>query len=257
MPGDDFPRLYDAHLQFFEDDLSLWRRLARACGGPILELGCGTGRVLLSLAREGFEVAGLDRDPGMLDRAAGHLAGEPGLQVRLHLGDLREFRLTARYPLILAPCNTLAGLAVHELVAALTTARRHLAQAGCLAAELPVADDRQDLVGDEPIDVFEDAQDGHAIQLYARQTWHDNPARLQVEWAYDELLPDGRVLRTLVPAVYFLRTPEVMADLLHQAGFESIALYGDYDLSPLRPDSPRLLLLAGLGAVPPLQEGKP
>ena len=248
MPSDDFPRLYEAQQRFFNEDLSLWLRLARARPGRILELGCGTGRVLLALAREGFEVAGLDANAGMLARASRNLAAEPGLPVALHHGDLRDFRLPGRYSLILVPCNTLSSLDPAEAAAALASARQHLAAQGLLAAELPAPGDRQDIADDEPIDAFEEPERGHPVQVYARQTWLDDPPRARVLWSYDELLPDGRVVRTQVPTNYFLRTPETMADLLHKAGFKSVAFFGDYDLSPLCAESPRLLVVAGRDA---------
>ncbi len=250
MPFDDFPRLYEAQLHSFDEDVALWLRLARARPGRILELGCGTGRVLLPLARAGFAVDGLDHDAGMLARAGRRLAAEPALQITLHRGDLVDFELPARYSLILAPCNTLASLDPAEVAGTLAAAHRHLEGQGLFAAELPARVDMQDVDDDEPLEAFHEPERGVPVQVYARQSWLENPARAVVLWSYDELLPDGRVVRTQVPATYYLRTPETMADLLRQAGFESAAAFGDYDLSPLGADSPRVLVLAGSGVRP-------
>ena len=61
-----FPTLYHAHHGQYQEDLPFWLKLANQQGGPVLELGCGTGRVLLPLARGGFQTVGLDNDLEML-----------------------------------------------------------------------------------------------------------------------------------------------------------------------------------------------
>lgn len=77
-------------------DLALWEELADGRDGPILDLGCGAGRVLRHLARRGHEVRGLDRDPKLIE----------GLAVA-ELGDAREFELGRRFGLVLAPMQLL------------------------------------------------------------------------------------------------------------------------------------------------------
>jgi len=77
-------------------DLELWEELAADRDGPILDLGCGTGRVLSHLARRGYEVCGLDRDPKLIDKLAG-----------TELGDARDFELGRRFELVLAPMQLL------------------------------------------------------------------------------------------------------------------------------------------------------
>ena len=60
------PLLYHAHHNRYKEDLPFWLELAARHGDPVLELGCGSGRVLLALAQDGYQVYGLDNDPGML-----------------------------------------------------------------------------------------------------------------------------------------------------------------------------------------------
>lgn len=93
---------HDVECGSYGADLALWEELARDTGGPVLELGCGTGRVVLHLARRGHEAVGLDRDPELLAALAERGAGLP---VRTATADAREFALDERFGLILAPTH--------------------------------------------------------------------------------------------------------------------------------------------------------
>jgi SAM-dependent methyltransferase len=95
---------HDVECGSYAADLPLWEELAERCGGPVLELGCGTGRVALHLARRGHQVIGLDRDPELLAVLAERGAGLPveGLEA-----DAREFAVEIPASLILAPTHLL------------------------------------------------------------------------------------------------------------------------------------------------------
>jgi SAM-dependent methyltransferase len=83
---------HEAECGGYAADLPLWEELVEAASGPILELGCGTGRVLSHLARRGYDVVGLDQDPRLI-------AGLATAQ----LGDARDFDLGRRFAVVLAP----------------------------------------------------------------------------------------------------------------------------------------------------------
>jgi SAM-dependent methyltransferase len=124
-------------------DLPLWEELAERCGGPILELGCGTGRVAMHLARRGHEVLGLDSDPALLE-----VLGERarGLPIGIVHADARSFALAEPVSLVLAPTHLLQLLGDSgERVECLRSAAAALRPGGLLAAaiveELPEADD--------------------------------------------------------------------------------------------------------------------
>ena len=95
---------HDVECGAYEADLGLWEKLADVAGGAILDLGCGTGRVALHLARRGHRVVGLDADAALLgvleERAA-------GLPVGVELGDARGFDLGSEFGLVLAPMQLL------------------------------------------------------------------------------------------------------------------------------------------------------
>jgi SAM-dependent methyltransferase len=121
-------------------DLPFYLDLATRIGGPVLEMGCGTGRVLLPIARAGIEIHGLDSSPAMLQILQNHLQDEPAAvqrRVVLHEGDMRSFRGRQKYPLVTIPFRPLQHMyTVEDQVAALRTAAFHLAEEGVLAFDV-------------------------------------------------------------------------------------------------------------------------
>ena len=95
---------HDVECGSYAADLPLWEELAERCEGPVLELGCGTGRVALHLARRGYEVIGLDAEPELLSELAARGAGMP---VSTLEADAREFELSEPAALVLAPTHLL------------------------------------------------------------------------------------------------------------------------------------------------------
>jgi SAM-dependent methyltransferase len=134
---------HDLECGGYEADLSLWESLADSQAGPVLELGCGTGRVALHLARRGHRVLGLDRDErllGVLRRRAA------GLGVEVEAGDARDFRLGASFALALAPMQLLQLFSgPQERIRCLRCLREHLRPGGLAAIAIvesvPVAAD--------------------------------------------------------------------------------------------------------------------
>jgi SAM-dependent methyltransferase len=93
---------HDVECGGYDADLPLWRELARGAGGPILDLGAGTGRVTLDLAAAGHDVTALDADAVLLDELAGR-AHERGLHVRCITADARALDSVGLFSLVLAP----------------------------------------------------------------------------------------------------------------------------------------------------------
>jgi SAM-dependent methyltransferase len=120
--------------------LELAADLAHRSVGPILEIACGTGRVLLPIARNGIDIHGVDNSLPMLKILRNRLAGEPHdvrQRVTLHEGDMRDFRLDAQYSLVIIPFRPMQHmLTVRDQVSALTTAASHLSDTGILAFDV-------------------------------------------------------------------------------------------------------------------------
>lgn len=124
------PARYDAEYAGIEADVRFYLERARRVGGRILELGCGTGRVLLPLCRSGLAADGLDASPEMLEALRRH---RPPTSTRLHLADMRDFSLSTRYRLVIAPLNALMHLLTEaDLRSCLRCVRRHLEPGGRL-----------------------------------------------------------------------------------------------------------------------------
>jgi SAM-dependent methyltransferase len=122
---------HDLECGAYEADLPLWRRLAADHTGPILDVGAGTGRVTLDLARRGHRVTALDHDPLLLAELERRATG---LSIATVRGDARSFELRERFQSIIVPMQTiqlLGGRAGRERF--LSHAARHLRPCGVLA----------------------------------------------------------------------------------------------------------------------------
>jgi SAM-dependent methyltransferase len=133
---------YDAAYSAKQDlvDLPFYLELAGQSPGPVLEIACGTGRVLLPVARKGIEVHGVDNSLPMLTILKANLADEPNevrQRVTLHEGDMRDFRLGAQYPLVMIPFRPMQHMhTVPDQVSALCTAALHLTDTGVLVFDV-------------------------------------------------------------------------------------------------------------------------
>jgi SAM-dependent methyltransferase len=130
---------HDVECGRYAADLPLWADLAREAGGPVLDVGAGTGRVTLDLASRGTAVVALDADASLLEALERRAAGLP---VETVVADARSFSLARRFPLVLVPMQTLQLLGGSPgRTAFLRRALGHLAPGGMLAAALADAMD--------------------------------------------------------------------------------------------------------------------
>jgi SAM-dependent methyltransferase len=226
----DFADLYDAIVPPGPCE-AFYLAEARRAGGAVLELGCGTGRLTLPLAREGLEVVGLDASARMLAAALRKAEGE-GLAPTLLLGDMRDFDLGRRFALVIIPCNALAHLtATEEVLSCLAAIRRHLVPGGMLAF---------DVVLPKP-----------GLLAEAEETWRrldlgPNPASAieaeerasydpvtQIRTAHWRIRPPcgGGVVEACMALRQFF--PAELPLLLRLGGFELVSRYGDFARNPL------------------------
>ncbi|WP_053226404.1 class I SAM-dependent methyltransferase [Solirubrobacter soli] len=158
---------HDLECGGYGDDLPSWQSLAGETGGPVLDIGAGTGRVTLDLAAAGLAVVALDTEAALL-AALEHRAG--GLDVTTVVADARSFELERRFALIVVPMQTLQLLGGRDGRGAfLRCALRHLKPGGVVAAALA---DAMDCFDDEhpeppPPDARDIARVRYASQLVA------------------------------------------------------------------------------------------
>ena len=130
--NDIIARYYDASYTVKEDlqDIPFYLDLAKQYRGRVLEIGCGTGRVLLEIARAGISVDGIDNAPPMLDVLRQKLSGEEEdvrQRVSIQQGDMRNFDLQKQYDLVIIPFRALQHMyTVEDQIKALSCAREHL-----------------------------------------------------------------------------------------------------------------------------------
>jgi SAM-dependent methyltransferase len=240
-----FAQLYQAHHASHTDDLPFWQNLAARQNGPLLELGCGTGRVLLSLIHAGFTGFGLDHDAGMLAELQRQAGPELAARCPVFLADMGAFHLARQFAFILMPCNTLSSLPAPTRCAALALARLHLLPDGLFAASLPNPALLAHLprrADAEIEEFFPHPVDGEPVQVSS--AWEHSAQRFTTTWHYDHLLPDGRVERVTTQVSHELLPVEGYLNAFHKAGLRIESSYGDFDGSPFTQESPSLILLA-------------
>jgi SAM-dependent methyltransferase len=245
-------RFYDLENADFTEDLSCWIDLARTRGGPVLELGCGSGRVMLQLARAGFDVTGVDASGAMLALARKRIARQKTLAAKITLleENFLRLRLGRTFPLILLPFNTFAHMVdPADARAALETVEAHLAPGGQAALALP----NPIPIDGEPTDslvlerTFRDEERNVTIQQFSSLR-ADRAAQLgHITWIYDEVDAAGTVRRTTVPMTLRYFFPSELSLLMERAGLRLTHLWGDYDGAPFGEDSPALIAVAGRG----------
>ncbi len=241
------PQLYHAHYSRYREDLPFWMELAARQGDPILELGCGTGRLTLPLATAGHDLVGLDRDGEMLAVCAAELSSDLNLRVHLIQADMQAYCFQQKFALIFLPCNTISTLTSVERRLVFETARRHLLPGGLFAASQinPAALLEIDPEGPAELeDVFSNPETGLPVQVFS--SWQRSDRGVQIFWHYDQLFPEGRIERATLSAWHDVAGPEEYGAELQEAGLELAQSFGDFDGSPFSPDAPYFIWTASL-----------
>lgn len=251
----DFARLFQAQYASYTDDFPFWLSQAKRFGSPILELGCGPGRLLAPLLKAGHQVTGVDQDLEMLRRARRSLPPELQGDLSLLMADFRSFIFPSQYRLAMMACNTLAGIPPRDVLASFERIHHALLPGGALAIELPNPNPATwDLDPDDtetPIDAFIDPDSGNPIQLYCEQKYDPKRSCVWVAWRYDELQGDGSVQAHHIQTAFHLWTQIDLRRTLEQAGFPTLDFYGDYSMPPFQSDSPKMLVCAASAHLDP------
>jgi SAM-dependent methyltransferase len=234
-------------------DVEFYAQAARAQGEPILELGCGTGRVLLPIARAGARVVGLDLSEAMLAQARAKLQAEPKeLQERTRLahGDMTDFDLRATFRLVIIPFRPFQHLVtVDAQMACLRCVHAHLVNGGRLVMDFFHTDPRRisDPVFLEERSTFADVTlpDGRKLRTTDRVVRFRRAEQTNdVEMIFHVEHPDGRTER-LVHAFavrYFFRYE--VEHLLGRCGFRLLDVYGNFEGVPFADDSTDMVFVA-------------
>jgi SAM-dependent methyltransferase len=245
IPVNEFPALYHTHHSRHPEDIHFWVELARKQGGTVLELGCGTGRVLIPLAQVCPSTFGLDNDPAMLAFLRQSLPAGLRSKVNIWLADLTAFHLAANFSLIALPCNTFSTLSGEERFKMLAHVNYHLQPDGLFAASMPNPEylARLPAVAESEVEeIFPHPFDGEPVQVSS--SWERIGRTFTIHWNYDHLLPDGRVNRIPAQARHHIESPQIYMDELSSAGFGIPLLLGNFDGAPYTANSPHLIIVA-------------
>lgn len=223
-------------------DVPFLRRLVERLGGPILELGCGTGRVALELARD-VEVFGVELSPQMLERAF-QKAAAAGVGPTLALGDLRSFDFGRTFPTVLLTYNTINHLHDDaELAKALSTVRRHMGEGARFVIDtfqpspafLADAPERR-----RPILRYLDPYLQEEVVLHEENHYDAATQLNRIVWSYSIGGVEDARIEELTMRLYFA---EELDDALRRSGFEIEEKFGDYDERPFDETSPKQLII--------------
>ncbi len=236
-------RLYDQVIPYRDrPDVDFFVDAARQSGGSVLEIGCGTGRVLIPTAREGIPITGLDLSDHMLEVCRQKLKEEP-LEVQdravLIQGDMRKFSLGETFSLVTTPFRPFQHLlTVEDQLSCLTSIRQHLEPGGALILDIfnpslksLTVNNLGEEVGAEPEFT---TPEGIKVLRFNKTNQRDHFNQvLDVELIYYLTHPDGREER-LVHAFPFRYLFRYEAEhLLARCGFEVLDVFADYYKNPL------------------------
>lgn len=244
----DFGLLYDSvPLYAARTDVGFYVDDAKAAGGRVLEVGCGTGRILLPIARAGCAITGIDGSKQMLERCRLNLAAEPdAVQSRIQLAqhDMRDFSLAEKFALIIAPFRVVQHLTtMDDQLQFLATVARHLAPQGRLVFD--VFNPRFDiLVGadgvereDTPEQRLPDGRTFHRAYRIARVRWIDQVSEAELVYYVD-----GKRYVQAFEMRWYLAAE--LRHLLARAGFRVREMYGDFARGPVVDGCPEIVVVA-------------
>lgn len=232
-------------------DKDFYVECARAAKGKTLELGCGTGRILIPTAAAGCDIVGLELSPHMLAKCEQKLRNQPRevqARVRLVQGNMTGFELGETFSLITAPFRSFQHLLTGEQqLACLGCVHRHLAAGGRFILDVFQVDLRWMKVMEEEFEDFPETTlpDGRRLRRTVRTAGvHWAEQYNDVELIYYVTHPDGRQERVVqaLPLRYFFRYE--VEHLLARCGFRVAERFGDFDQSPLGDDSPEMIFVA-------------
>lgn len=239
---------YDIEHAHFDEDLDLYQHFAELCTGPLLELACGSGRLLLPLAREGYTITGVDASANMLLLAQERLQeAKLSSHVTLVQQDIKELHLPQKFCLAFVALGSFAHLISRKAQQqALAAVRTHLNKGGTLVIDISNTDARymENLSGQLLHQGTWMRADGtfftHMVSPASSQTKH----LLELTHFYDQHAQGGPINRTIVTTHLYLFERSEMELLLEQAGFSVKDVYGDYDLGPFTLESQRMIFRA-------------
>lgn len=243
-----YTRTYKSRL----DDVRYYVDLARAQGGPVLEYGCGNGRITIPMARTGTPVTGVDLSAEMLADLRSRLKGEEAdVQRRIVLkqGDMRRAKLDRRFPLVFCPFNAFLHLYTRQDVEQfLARVLEHLTPRGEFVFDVSMPEPEE--LARDPGRAYHTprfrypSEDGKTETVVRYSERFDYDKLRQVLFVAMEFSPVGGGETWMTPLAHRQFYPLELEALLHYNGFEIQTFVGDFNGAPVASDSTTLLIHA-------------
>jgi SAM-dependent methyltransferase len=243
---------YDAAYATKQDlvDLPFYLDLAKQSGSPVLEIACGTGRVLLPIAREGIQIDGVDNSLPMVRVLKSHVKKEPAQirrRITLHQGDMRHFRLRKKFPLVIIPFRPLQHMyTLQDQLSALTTAAFHLQKKGILAFDVfyPKMERIPAGIGQEILELEWQADSDSIVRRYFRKDSVDEINQVfSFTFIFRTYQGDKLVHEESEPFTLSYYTYPHLKALFRLARLEPVAEYGSFTKTPLDNTAEQMIFL--------------
>ena len=227
------PQTYDVEDEGYDEDWPLTEQWARSLGGPLLDLACGTGRMALYMAVQGYQVTGVDIVPEMIARAR-QKAAELSVSIDWVVADARTFHLQRQFPFIYMLENVFQFFLTRaDQEAILARVREHLHPEGCFLFETRNPTPHNLLEGHRPEPQKFTLPDGGHLVI-TEQQHYDPMTQIQHytcphQWLHPGSQHVQKTLRTALRYVF----PQEMEALLFYNGFQIRSCYGNWQQEPL------------------------
>jgi len=215
-------------------DIDFYEEEAKKAKGPVLEIGCGTGRVMLELIKKGITVEGLDVSKEML-RILKNKARMMGYSPNLYHADMRDFSLKKKYSLILVPYRSFLHLENDEdRLSSLKKMNAHLRKGGKLMLHVynPSPEEINSSSQFKPIDCDTFVIGGKKFHTFWYTRYCDNGRRAEY---LIELHEGSKKIKEFSMSIHFI-SYESMKKMLKKSGFRKITAYADFTNTPFTPD---------------------
>jgi ubiquinone/menaquinone biosynthesis C-methylase UbiE len=239
---------YDIEHDRFSEDLDMYRNFAELSGGKILELACGSGRVLLPLAEEGYKLTGVDSSEKMLEITQQRLQE---MQLHHHCQlvkqDMRTLQLGQKYRLALIALGSFGHITTRkDQQSTLAAIRTHLSPGATLILDISNGDARymEELSGQVLHQGTWSTPDGYYYTHFVSPAASSEKHLLELTHFYERHHQGGPIERTVATTQLYLFERSELELLLEQAGFVMKDVYGYYDLGPFNLESPRMICMA-------------
>lgn len=229
-------------------DVDMYKSFARRFGGPVLEIGCGTGRVLKPIADMGIEIDGIDVSEVMISILKSKIADINPIP-NIYLGDMRRIALARRYRLVTIPFRTLQHMiTIEDKLQALAAAKNHLLDDGRLIFDVafPNYESLASGFGDEYLSAEwrPESKSERVGRMFFRRDGYRQKDQVMIGSLIFRLLDGNNVVNEEIQPLemHFFSFPEIEA-LCKSARLEIEEFYGSYDLKPFEENSTQMVFV--------------